>query len=517
MYKIGELSKLCSLPVKTLRYYDSEGILCPDYTDSFTGYRYYSANKLFDCHRIIALKELGFTLDEIKEQFSLTSLELRKLIAVKLNELSEQELETKRRIKVLKEIDSSLKEDKSLFSIVVKKSEAFYTVYTRKILNSRFEAHNIISEMRSSLPQNILGERSVIIDYETEFNQNSFDTGICVELKGAVPQNCGYEKKQIVFCDETASLICTPEQYDEALIELYKHIHDNMLQVVGAVYRIIYGDKTVEIKIPVCRMHEEFIQRDETEEFETVFEDDESVIGHWEVVDFLPSREHFNPEKKKSMLTDNSVREYYFLPGGEWYWCFGWTKGFLLSNSFYPQRRCKNRYTTERINGEHYLFAEMKYPQYFKGGKTELLVLKQLDCKRYTKDEIAVKDIIPDAPADDDKILGKWEVCDFIKNPDNFSLDVLNKVYPKEALYWLSAEFLPGGGLISRFNDGRTDGSPVCRWVTGNVICTPKETVSMYRYREYNGIKYLFIQWKSGDYIFGKMEPHWYVFTRGEE
>ena len=40
MYKIGELSKLCSIPVKTLRYYDDIGLLRPDHIDKFTGYRY---------------------------------------------------------------------------------------------------------------------------------------------------------------------------------------------------------------------------------------------------------------------------------------------------------------------------------------------------------------------------------------------------------------------------------------------------------------------------------------------
>ena len=40
MYKIGELSKLCNMSVKALRYYDSEGLLVPDRIDKFTGYRY---------------------------------------------------------------------------------------------------------------------------------------------------------------------------------------------------------------------------------------------------------------------------------------------------------------------------------------------------------------------------------------------------------------------------------------------------------------------------------------------
>lgn len=56
MYKIGELSKLCNMSVKALRYYDSEGLLVPDRIDKFTGYRYYSASKLAD-----ALRDRGFS------------------------------------------------------------------------------------------------------------------------------------------------------------------------------------------------------------------------------------------------------------------------------------------------------------------------------------------------------------------------------------------------------------------------------------------------------------------------
>ena len=66
MYKIGELSPLCRIPVKTLRFYDREGLLVPDEIDRFTGYRYYSAARIADCNRIISFKELGFSLEEIK-------------------------------------------------------------------------------------------------------------------------------------------------------------------------------------------------------------------------------------------------------------------------------------------------------------------------------------------------------------------------------------------------------------------------------------------------------------------
>ncbi len=60
MHKIGELSSLCNLPVKTLQYYDAEGLLKPDWIDVFTGYMYYSASKLADCYQIISLRSLAF-------------------------------------------------------------------------------------------------------------------------------------------------------------------------------------------------------------------------------------------------------------------------------------------------------------------------------------------------------------------------------------------------------------------------------------------------------------------------
>ncbi len=67
MYKIGELSKIVDIPVKTLRYYDDFGILKPVRIDEFTGYRFYDDSSILDCELIKMLKGVNFTLDEIKE------------------------------------------------------------------------------------------------------------------------------------------------------------------------------------------------------------------------------------------------------------------------------------------------------------------------------------------------------------------------------------------------------------------------------------------------------------------
>jgi len=66
MIKIGDFSKLSLLSVKTLRYYDEMGLLKPVQVDRFTGYRYYSASQLPRLNRILALKEMGLTLEHIR-------------------------------------------------------------------------------------------------------------------------------------------------------------------------------------------------------------------------------------------------------------------------------------------------------------------------------------------------------------------------------------------------------------------------------------------------------------------
>lgn len=70
MFKISDFSKISQVSVKTLRYYDQLDLLKPTHTDKFTGYRYYSADQMFQLHRILAFKELGFSLDQIRQMMS---------------------------------------------------------------------------------------------------------------------------------------------------------------------------------------------------------------------------------------------------------------------------------------------------------------------------------------------------------------------------------------------------------------------------------------------------------------
>jgi len=65
MLSIGEFARLAGVSVRMLRHYDAIGLLQPARVDGFTGYRSYSAEQLDRANRLVALKDLGFSLDEV--------------------------------------------------------------------------------------------------------------------------------------------------------------------------------------------------------------------------------------------------------------------------------------------------------------------------------------------------------------------------------------------------------------------------------------------------------------------
>lgn len=77
LYSIGEISKIANIPQRILRYYDKRKVLCPEYRNEDTKYRYYTKNQLPTINRITDLHALGIPFEvirEIQEQKDLISL-----------------------------------------------------------------------------------------------------------------------------------------------------------------------------------------------------------------------------------------------------------------------------------------------------------------------------------------------------------------------------------------------------------------------------------------------------------
>lgn len=66
LYRVGMFAGMNHVTIKALRHYDEQGLLKPAYVDDTSGYRYYTAGQCSVIHHILALRGMGFSLNEIK-------------------------------------------------------------------------------------------------------------------------------------------------------------------------------------------------------------------------------------------------------------------------------------------------------------------------------------------------------------------------------------------------------------------------------------------------------------------
>ncbi len=171
------------------------------------------------------------------------------------------------------------------------------------------------------------------------------------------------------------------------------------------------------------------------------FENDERVIGKWEIIGEYNSRIEFElAQQLPEVSVGSKNREIYFLPEGEWYWCYAWTKGKLLIED--GDSSTVNEYVIEKQPDGLYMFVKLKSYDYLQSGRTNVLALRQVDNKHYTSDEIARKDNIDIPFVNDDAVLGKWKAVGVVQHIEEFFCQ--NTIEGVE-LYFKEIEFFQNG------------------------------------------------------------------------
>ena len=104
MFSIGEFSRFAQVTTDLLRHYDRLDLFKPAFIDPKTGYRYYQIDQLPDLNRILALKELGLSLEQIKRLLydRISTDEIRGMLTLqrlKAEETIQQEMQRLQRIK----------------------------------------------------------------------------------------------------------------------------------------------------------------------------------------------------------------------------------------------------------------------------------------------------------------------------------------------------------------------------------------------------------------------------------
>ena len=103
MFSIGEFARHGRVSVRMLRHYDAIGLIRPACVDAATGYRLYQASQLDELNRVIALKDLGFTLQQVQAilEEQVSAAELRGMLRLRRAEIQASiEAETTRLARV---------------------------------------------------------------------------------------------------------------------------------------------------------------------------------------------------------------------------------------------------------------------------------------------------------------------------------------------------------------------------------------------------------------------------------
>lgn len=117
-YSIGQFSKMTKTTIATLRFYEKENILKPIYKDPNSGYRYYASSQLNDLQRIISLRQINLSIEEIHQV--LHKKESNDILLDRKNELLRKKAELQ---KLIKRIDFMIQGDDK-YEVIIKEIES---------------------------------------------------------------------------------------------------------------------------------------------------------------------------------------------------------------------------------------------------------------------------------------------------------------------------------------------------------------------------------------------------------
>lgn len=244
MFKIGEFSKFSRVSVKMLRHYDDLGLLKPAKVDPFTSYRYYSANQLPRLNRILALKDLGFSLQEIGRLLhdDLSAEQIRGMLKLRQTEIETELAETQARLARIKtrlnQIDAHKRPP--VYDVVLRDVAPFTAATCRQKLDAQspgvthlfeqLEAYVAAHQARASLPP-------LLLYHDTEYIEEAQDVEIVIPIRAAIPAAKEITIRDIPGSDCMACVIHTG-RYDtlsQALNTLLSWIEANGYDIVGPI------------------------------------------------------------------------------------------------------------------------------------------------------------------------------------------------------------------------------------------------------------------------------------------
>lgn len=192
MFRIGDFSRLTQVTVKALRHYDSLGLLKPAYIDPESGYRHYSGSQLPRLNRILAMKDLGFSLEQIGQLLDadLSSEQLRVMLQTKQDEVREQiEAEQSRLLRIEARLQQIAEGTTGTnYDVVLKSVEAQPVASVRGLIATRNAIGQLFRELSMYQQKHQIHAMNwATVWHETEFHEKGIDAEATIATYDAVP------------------------------------------------------------------------------------------------------------------------------------------------------------------------------------------------------------------------------------------------------------------------------------------------------------------------------------------
>lgn len=271
MFQIGDFSRICRLPVSMLRYYADIGLLEPHHVDPSTNYRYYSLDQLPRLNRILALKDLGLSLDEIAQilQENLPGEQLRGMLRLKEAEISgELKAAQERLARVAARLDHIEKEgEMPAQEVVLKAIEPLTCLSIRRTVPSGEHVDYLLGESAQAAIGNgtELAGAPFVIFHDEEFKPADLDVEVVFPVKNAVKRAIELESGGQLVSGQLAGIQTAAcvlhlgpyEEFPETYASLGRWIEANGYRMAGPVREVYLrppgegGGAITEIQFPV--------------------------------------------------------------------------------------------------------------------------------------------------------------------------------------------------------------------------------------------------------------------------
>ena len=240
MIRIGDFSKLSRVSIKALRLYDEMGLLKPVEVDRFTGYRYYEFNQLPRLYRILALKDLGFSLEEIGHLLDDISVEqMRGMLRLRQAEIQRQVKAEEARLERVKLWLRVIEQENSMskYDVVIKKIEPLKIASVRGVVPTPPDQRSLWDELIGYLEKNnarMMGPPMAIY-HDPEFKERDWDIEVVMPLSEEIPSG---ERVQVYELPGTEKMACVVHTgpfatIGEAYDALAKWVDQNGYQIIG--------------------------------------------------------------------------------------------------------------------------------------------------------------------------------------------------------------------------------------------------------------------------------------------